>query len=276
MFLCHFYKAITDTDDFSELPASTRLLYYELGMQANEKGKVIAPRTLMRTTETSLKTIEGATVTAEGTIVDSMGNVLGKLEDVEVQADGTKTGILDLNGTPIEIKTNANSVISDLTSIMDSIFKIPSSRTITVDAVSSAGYSGSGRSATGRSLIPDVEVPEVPQTYGIEAAAARVSAYDYSAPTILSSRTINSGYSTVGSPTPRNIERLTRRNSTSSQDSTEILLRQMIELLAKNSEPIIEVPVNLDGRQIAKASAKYMNSEIDNLNLRKNRLGGAF
>ena len=45
-----FYKAITDTDDFFELPASTRLLYYELGMQANEKGKIIAPRTLMRTT----------------------------------------------------------------------------------------------------------------------------------------------------------------------------------------------------------------------------------
>ena len=43
-----FYKAITDSDSFFELPASTRLLYFELGMQANEKGKIIAPRTLMR------------------------------------------------------------------------------------------------------------------------------------------------------------------------------------------------------------------------------------
>lgn len=223
-------------------------------------------------TQQSLKHIEGATVTAEGTMVDSMGKVIGKLEDVKENSDGTKTGILDLNGTPIEIKTNANSVIDNLKAITDSIFNIPTSRTITVDAVSGAGYQRvvSGRSRSG------FDVPEMPDTSGLDAVVSRVSNYDLSTPETLNRRNINTGYSTVGSPTPRNIERLSAKKSTSSQGSTETLLRELIQLLAKNSEPIIEVPVNLDGRQIAKASAKYMNSEIDNLNLRKNRLGGAF
>lgn len=53
-----FYKAITDTDDFFELPASTRLLYFELGMQANEKGHILAPRTLMRTTGAKASELE--------------------------------------------------------------------------------------------------------------------------------------------------------------------------------------------------------------------------
>lgn len=223
--------------------------------------------------ETSLSAIEGATVDAEGNMVDSMGNIIGKLEDVQEEADGTKTGILDLNGTPIEIKTNSNSVIDNLIAVKNAIFDIPTHRSVTVDAVSGAGFSG--RMGTGRSAF-GFEVPEMPDTSAINAVVSRASTYDLSTPETLNRKNINTGYSTVGSPTPRNIERLSVKKSTSSQNNTETLLRELIQLLAKNSEPIIEVPVNLDGRQIAKASAKYMNSEIDNLNLRKNRLGGAF
>lgn len=223
--------------------------------------------------ETSLNAIEGATVDAEGNMVNSMGNIIGKLEDVQEEADGTKTGILDLNGTPIEIKTNSNSVIDNLIAVKNAIFDIPTHRSVTVDAVSGAGFSG--RMGTSRSAF-GFEVPEMPDISAINDVVSRASTYDLSTPETLNRKNINTGYSTVGSPTPSNIQRLSRTRNSSYKNNTEELLRQMIELLAKNSEPIIEVPVNLDGRQIAKASAKYMNSEIDNINLRKNRLGGAF
>lgn len=39
---------------------------------------------------------------------------------------------------------------------------------------------------------------------------------------------------------------------------------------------VIEVPVNIDGRQVAKASAKYMDSELNTIKNRNQRLGGLF
>lgn len=46
----------------------------------------------------------------------------------------------------------------------------------------------------------------------------------------------------------------------------------LLQLL--NQQKPVEVAVNMDGRQVAKASAKYMESEINMINSRKNRLGG--
>ena len=46
----------------------------------------------------------------------------------------------------------------------------------------------------------------------------------------------------------------------------------LIQLL--NNQAPIQVALNMDGRQIAKASAKYMNSEINAITKRSNRLGG--
>ena len=46
----------------------------------------------------------------------------------------------------------------------------------------------------------------------------------------------------------------------------------LLQLL--NQQKPVEVAVNMDGRQVAKASAKYMESEISLINSRKNRLGG--
>ena len=50
---------------------------------------------------------------------------------------------------------------------------------------------------------------------------------------------------------------------------------QLLMQLLTTSRPI-EVGVNVDGRQIAKASARYMDTEINLINKRKTRLGGAF
>ncbi|HAU85086.1 MAG TPA: phage tail tape measure protein [Lachnospiraceae bacterium] len=52
------------------------------------------------------------------------------------------------------------------------------------------------------------------------------------------------------------------------------LLLQMVSLLTKNSG--VNVSIDVDGKQIAKATAKYMDAEINTINKRKTRLGGAF
>ena len=58
-----------------------------------------------------------------------------------------------------------------------------------------------------------------------------------------------------------------------SESSMEKLLLQILQTLQGN-QTVVEVPVYLDGRQIAKTTAPYMQSELDTLTNRRNRLSG--
>lgn len=49
-----FAKAIIDSDLFLEMPVSTRLLYYDLGMRADDEGFVGSPKKIMRMIGASL------------------------------------------------------------------------------------------------------------------------------------------------------------------------------------------------------------------------------
>lgn len=64
-------------------------------------------------------------------------------------------------------------------------------------------------------------------------------------------------------------------NKNNNDELLKLLLQQNQMLMAMMTNNI-EVGVSIDGRQVAKASAKYMNSELDMLNKRKMRLGGSF
>lgn len=48
-----FAKTIVDSDAFLDMPASARLLYYDLGMRADDDGFVNSPKKIMRTTGAS-------------------------------------------------------------------------------------------------------------------------------------------------------------------------------------------------------------------------------
>ena len=48
----------------------------------------------------------------------------------------------------------------------------------------------------------------------------------------------------------------------------------LMQLLVNTSNQTVNVGLQIDGRQVAKASAKYMNEEITKIDNRKNRLGG--
>lgn len=45
------------------------------------------------------------------------GSIIGELQNIQTAADGTKTGILDLNGTPIQITANASGAILSINEV---------------------------------------------------------------------------------------------------------------------------------------------------------------
>lgn len=69
-----------------------------------------------------------------------------------------------------------------------------------------------------------------------------------------------------------------RVGSANNNDALIQSLAQQNQLLMQllTSGTAIQVGVNVDGRQIAKASARYMNQEIEQINKRQNRIGGTY
>ncbi|EEP53245.1 phage tail tape measure protein [Clostridium butyricum] len=58
-------------------------------------------------------------------IISKNGEVIGSLKDVTTSADGVKQGIVNINGTPMQITTNADGVITDMTTVKDKVDDIP-------------------------------------------------------------------------------------------------------------------------------------------------------
>lgn len=62
--------------------------------------------------------------------------------------------------------------------------------------------------------------------------------------------------------------------SKNSESLVEALSQQNLLLMQLLTNATINVGVNVDGREIARSSAKYMETEINKINKRKNRIGG--
>lgn len=68
---------------------------------------------------------------SSGNIVLANGEVVGSLKDVKIATDGTKTGIVDINGTPYSIKVNKDGTIGALNEISSAADETAKTRTIT-------------------------------------------------------------------------------------------------------------------------------------------------
>lgn len=68
------------------------------------------------------------------------------------------------------------------------------------------------------------------------------------------------------------------RSSKDNKTNKEIkeLMNKIDSLISQDKEIAIQVPLTVDGKQIARASAKYMESELSTINSRKTRLAGGF
>ncbi|MDH2337070.1 phage tail tape measure protein [Clostridium perfringens] len=69
----------------------------------------------------ALNDMSGTTINASGQIVDANGNIIASLQDVKTNADGTREGVLNLNGTPINIKADAGGAIKNLTDVQNKV-----------------------------------------------------------------------------------------------------------------------------------------------------------
>lgn len=81
----------------------------------------------------ALEGLGGATVDASGKITGANLQTVGSLEDVTTATDGTVTGILNVNDTPITIETNADGTIKNMDDVIRKIADIPKSKLITFD-----------------------------------------------------------------------------------------------------------------------------------------------
>ncbi len=65
-------------------------------------------------------------------VVSANGEVIGSLQQVTTAEGGVKIGILDVNGTPMQIETNADGTITKMGQVKDSVDKIPENKEIHV------------------------------------------------------------------------------------------------------------------------------------------------
>lgn len=70
-----------------------------------------------------------------GQIVDANGNAVASMDDLKAHTDGTREGIIDINGTPYNITVNKDGTISALEEIRIKADKITVPRTLTFTAV---------------------------------------------------------------------------------------------------------------------------------------------
>lgn len=84
------------------------------------------------TISSDLGAIAGASVNAKDEMVNAFGEVIGKLENVTTASDGTKQGIIDLNGTPVAITTNADGTITSMHEVKNSVEEIPTEKNVTI------------------------------------------------------------------------------------------------------------------------------------------------
>lgn len=67
-------------------------------------------------------------------VVNSAGNLVGQLQNIQIAADGSRTGILDLNGTPIQITSNASGQITNMEIFKGSMDNIPPTKDVEINS----------------------------------------------------------------------------------------------------------------------------------------------
>lgn len=82
---------------------------------------------------TAMGQIANSHVNTKNQIVSADGQIIGSLKDVKTSADGVKTGIVNINGTPMQIKTNAQGVITEMTTVTDKVKAIPEKKDVTIN-----------------------------------------------------------------------------------------------------------------------------------------------
>lgn len=93
--------------------------------------------------------------TSTGNVVSGAGDMVGALEDICIATDGTTTGILNLNGTPIQITSNASGEITTMRVFKGSIDNIPPNADVQIDTNANQATSDMNGTTNAINSMPD-------------------------------------------------------------------------------------------------------------------------
>lgn len=88
----------------------------------------------------ALNQLGNTTMDTSGNIIDANGNIIISADEVTTAVDGTKTAMLELNGTPCQVQVNENGSLSLLDNIRNKANSLPPEKVIKVK-VDSSGLS---------------------------------------------------------------------------------------------------------------------------------------
>lgn len=84
-----------------------------------------------RSIKKAFEDMDGATIDGAGNIVNENGKIIVSLNDFKESADGTRQGIISLNGERIQISSNAQGSINEFETLKRKIDEIPLRKTTT-------------------------------------------------------------------------------------------------------------------------------------------------
>ncbi|WP_051540283.1 phage tail tape measure protein [Clostridium ihumii] len=105
----------------------------EMGNELEKLGKTHTD--LNTSTVEAMKSLSGAHVNSKGQIVSANDEIVASLDKRKISTDGVRSGIINLNGTPIEIKSDATGAITNMDQVMTAINLMPPSKEIAVNAL---------------------------------------------------------------------------------------------------------------------------------------------
>ena len=110
-----------------------------------------------------------ATVDSKGRIVSANGETIASLKDVKTNADGTREGIVSLNGQKVKIQVDKEGTISNLNEINNKANEATKPRTLTVtikkigEAIENI-FTGGTKRASGMAYVPYNGMPAILHT----------------------------------------------------------------------------------------------------------------
>ena len=181
-------------------------------------------------------------------IKDSNNEVVGSLESVTKETDGTYKAILNINGQPMEIKSNAKTTKNEINDVATAINNLPKSKTIWVNVNKNSTIVGGGAIPGGRMAMPESTYYQggaIPNIQNMRAMPAEFSTMELS-PSFYSSQNpiMDAVAKTVAKEAPK-------------PTNTNINYKEMAEIIAKTvaqeiSNLKIEPVINnmLDGQEL--------------------------
>lgn len=191
-------------------------------------------------------------------------------EAIEHAADMKKNVVKKISEMNKDVLEDVDTQTGKIMNLWDKMQRkwdewFPSKKTMEVDTIENriTNYRSTGRPNEPQPYLLDLQ----PQPFTDSLEVANRSSY--------------------AADTVKSITAVSNNKKADASDILAVMQQSLNETIRQNNflmelvkimqlERDVNVELNVDGRQIAKATAQYMSKEIDNINTRKSRLGGAF